>query len=173
MSEDDVSTNIRKATPDELESLFNQTGEYFYQEKQLPGRFDTEKAVEAWKGIFLRLPSVIFVAETYDPERGEMELDGILGAIITNEIYDGRKIATEMFLFTVADARVWAFYKLLKAYHQWAKEEGAVETRMTHIISNGTYEPNEALERIYRKLGYRQLEMNYIRETQEVPHGRL
>lgn len=161
-----TTATIRKATPVELENLFGQTGDGFYEERNIPGKFDVKLATKNWSNFFVAMTSVVLVAESYDEEYQETNLDGLLGAVITPDLYDGRKVATEMFMYTVPSASVWAFYKLLKAYHKWASENGAVETRLTHMISDDRYDPNGDLERIYRKMGYRQLEVSYVREIE-------
>ena len=148
-------TTIREAVLEDFPGLFTMARE-FYEEMQLPGTFDGEVWAANWTKLSHAIKTVLLVAEY------EGRLEGMLGAIAIPDLYDNRIVASEMFWFARVDAGHWAAFRLLRAFHRWAEDQGAVETRLAHMVRpKGARDPD--LERVYEKLGYRTIEHIWTR----------
>lgn len=159
MTED--GTIIREAKVFELSRLF-EFGRGFYNEMNLPGELVPSVAAEVWAKYLQVLPSVIFVAE----RKADEQIEGGLGAVITPDPYDGRLLATEMFWYVGAEAQSTVALRLLRAFHAWAKEQGAIETRLVHLLAPGDrVKDPERFMGLYTKLGYAPIEVNYMRKV--------
>ena len=162
----DRTTTIREATVRELPRLFAH-GKAFYEEMGLPGGFVSDVAEATWRLYMGVLPSVVFVAEH------ESTIEGMLGAIITKDPYDARPVATEMFWYADPGASPSVALLLLRAFHRWAKEKGAVESRLTHLLAESERtKDQERLKKLYEKMGYAPIEVNYLRKVPQKGGGR-
>ena len=158
-------TSVRHADPHELPALFA-FGQAFYAEMQLPGTFIPSVALSAWRQFMTVLPAVILVAEA------DRIVTGMLGAIITPDHYDNRLTATEMFWYVDPGAAPTTALSLLRAYHRWAQANAAVETRLTHMLAPGDRGHDaDKLKRLYRAMGYRAIEVNYLRTVPQDKEG--
>jgi hypothetical protein len=157
------TTTIRPLALDEL-PLCVPFAQAFHQELQLAGKMIPEVFVRNWEKFLTTIPSVILSLWKDD------QLIGGLGAIIVEDLNDGRLCASEMFLFMNHEHRGGTgLLRLLRAYKRWAFEQGAVEARITHMNHPPT---NEALDRLYRHLGGRLIEQYYsipLREERICP----
>ena len=106
------------------------------------------------------------IARIFSAWRGD-DLVGGLGGLVHPDLNDDRIVATEMFWFVMPHERdrpgSMTAVRLLKQFMQWG-DAHAVETRLAHMVGGG----NDAqLDRLYRKLGYQQLEVGYYRPRRE------
>lgn len=131
--------------------------EGFHREFQLPGRLIPEVFIRNWTTFLTQYTATILTA--WQEER----LLGGLGALVHPDLNDGRVVATEMFWYVMPEARGGrTAVRLLKAFIVWG-ESHAEETRLAHML-NGTHDAQ--LDRLYKKLGFRPLEMGYYRPRQ-------
>jgi len=149
---------IRPLTVDEL-PLCVAGAEGFHREFDLPGTVIPAVFVANWTTFFTTCRSTIFSAW-----RGD-DLIGGLGAIVSPDFHDGRLVATEMFWYVRPEARGgMAAVRLLKRFIEWG-DTYAEETRLVHMLGGH----DESLDRLYRKLGYRPLEVAYVRPSRKGP----
>lgn len=143
--------HIRPLTIEELPQCIP-FGQAFHQEMQLPGRFLPEEFLKNWT-FFLQHYTAVILTLWKDET-----LAGGLGGMVTPDLLDGRLLATEFFWFMDPAHRTGTgAIRLLHAYEAWAKEKGATEVRMVHLVGNH----DDQLGRIYQKLGYGLIELNY------------
>ena len=160
-----MGTTIREAKVSELSRLF-EYGKAFYEEMGLPGTFVPAVAQAKWEQYMRVIPSVILVAEYAST------LEGMLGAVITPDPYDNRRIATEMFWYTDPGASPSVALLLVRAYHRWAYAQGAVETRLVHLLAESDrMKDSDRLKELYAKMGYVPIEVNYLRQVPQEKGG--
>ena len=148
-----MSLVIRPLTIDEL-PLCVPFAQEFHEELKLPGKMIPEIFMKNWTTFLTTYPSVILSLWK------EEVLLGGLGAMIVPDLFDGRLCGHEMFIFIRKSERGGSgFLRLLKAFRAWWIERGAVEGRLAHMEHAET---DEALDRLYRKLGYRPIERSYV-----------
>ena len=134
--------------------------EGFHREFGLPGRLVPAVFLRNWTTFLTTMTATVLTAWR------DGTLLGGLGALVHPDLSDGRIVATEMFWYVLPDARgSMAGIRLLKAFIAWG-EAHAVETRLSHMLGG----PHDVqLDTLYRKLGYRPLEMGYYRSRRSLP----
>jgi GNAT superfamily N-acetyltransferase len=148
-----MSSKIRPATVEDLASLEPLARE-FYASSEALKRFDTDLFVSTWIRL-LDANGVIFLLE----DAGAIV--GALGGVLYGDPYSGDAIATEFFWFVSAAARGGrGGIQLLKEFEAWARDRGALEIRMVHLLDSMP----EKLARIYKHFGYRPIEVHYGKE---------
>ena len=125
----------------------------FFEEGKLPGRFDPEVFVETWRALLMTGRACLLAIER------EGVLDGGLGGILYPDPNDGVTVATEMFWYVRQGHRGQGL-RLLRAFEQWSRGQGARRIIMVHLL---TLQPEE-LRRLYRRLGYHDAEVHYLKE---------
>jgi len=137
-------------------------GQAFHTELHVPGQFIPEVFIRNWRRLL-------------DSGNGDIlslwngeEAMGGLGTVIGPDLLDDRLVATEIFWFIGEQyRRGTGAFRLIDAFHEWAKEKGAVETRMTHLLAPDEDWRDCAFSRMYQKRGYRQIEVNWLRSVNE------
>lgn len=130
----------------------------FHAEKQLPGAFAMDVFLRNWTLFLTQYPSVILTLW-----KGE-ELLGGLGAMVMPDLSDGRLTATEMFWYVRPEARHGrGAFALVYAFEDWGASKGAVEFRIVHMLLPGEDPATVRLAPIYKRWGYRALEVSYVK----------
>lgn len=130
-------------------------GRAFYAETQMPGGFDADRFVTLWTYLIEQKMGAILVART---KAGAMT--GWLGCMTAPDIYDGDATALECFIYVLPAARGgMTFFRLLRAYEQWATAQGVTDQNIRVACMEG-YHP-DALQAAYLKLGYVPLERHF------------
>lgn len=138
---------------DELESCVP-FGQKFHAEMGLPGEFRPDVFLKNWTAFLTAYRAIIWTL------RKNGELVGGLGGMMVPDLLDGRQCAHEFFWFVDKAHRTGTgAIRLLNRFESWAKEQGAVEVRMVHLVGNH----DDQLKRIYEKRGYRCIELNYCK----------
>ena len=129
----------------------------FHDEKQL-GRFKIEVFIRNWTYFLNNAPAAIFGMW----KNGE--LVGGLGAVVTPDLSDARKTATEMFWFVTKAARngrdAW---KLVEAFEAWGVEEDVDEYRIAHLLLPDEDPATVRLAPLYKRKGYRAIDVSFIK----------
>lgn len=125
----------------------------FYEEGKLPGKMSDESFVRSW-GSFLRSDTGTIIAEKEDGK-----ITGLLGAILFPDLNNGDLVATEAFWYVDPQHRGGGI-KLFNRFEEWGKARGAKRLIMVHLLSSMP----EALNRFYKRRGYRPVEVNYVKE---------
>jgi hypothetical protein len=126
----------------------------FYASSKVLRKFDIEKFVNFWRAIMESEQGIIFVA---------MEDQDIIGAIAGMaypEPYSGELVVQEFFWFVRPGHRGSAGLRLYNALEYWARQKEAKALRMVHLMDSMP----EKLSRIYKRLGYEPLEMQYTKD---------
>jgi GNAT superfamily N-acetyltransferase len=148
-----MSSKIRRATIEDLDRLEPLARE-FYASSEFLRNFDLDRFRATWSRLFVDGLGMIFLLE----DAGAIV--GTLGAVMYWEPYSGDLIASEMFWFVSAAARGGrGGLQLLQAFEAWARNRGALEIRMVHLLDSMP----EKLERIYKHFGYRPAEVHYTK----------
>ncbi len=143
--------HIRPLTIDEI-PLCAPFGQKFHAEMGLPGAFIPDVFTGMWR-FFLKEHTAVILSLWKDDV-----LTGGLGGMISPDPLDARLMATEFFWFMDPTHRNGTGgMRLLTAFEAWAKEKGAVEVRMVHLIGKHDVQ----LGRVYEKRGYHLIEMCY------------
>jgi GNAT superfamily N-acetyltransferase len=133
-------------------------GYRFFDEAQLPGGFVADVFIRNWTAI-LRRGQGIFLGGFSD--KGEFV--GGLGGVLCPDLNNGQLIAVECFWYVAPESR-GAGIRLLKAYEKWCAEQGVKRIAMIHL----THVHPGSMRRLYERMGYREVEVNYIKELQNV-----
>ncbi len=134
-------------------------GREFHAEFQLPGEFKPSVWLRNWQTFYDRYPATVLGLWK------DGQLIGGLGALIVPDLCDGRLCASELFWFVSKEHRLGSGgIRLLIAFEDWAREEGADEARMVHIARG---EHQESLARVYETRGYERLEICYRKPLKE------
>jgi GNAT superfamily N-acetyltransferase len=148
-----MCSKIRPATVEDLASLEPLARE-FYASSQVLKRFDTDLFVQTWIRL-LDANGVIFLLEDGS------SIVGALGGVLYGDPYSGDAIATEFFWFVAQRARGGrGGLQLLKAFEGWARDRGALEIRMVHLLDSMP----EKLARVYKHFGFQPIEVHYSKE---------
>jgi GNAT superfamily N-acetyltransferase len=83
----------------------------------------------------------------------------MLGAIKYPDLQNGKMAATECFWYVHPDSRGRGT-SLLKAYEQWADEQGCKKKIMVHLMDS----MSDRLKNLYERKGYRAMEVHYVKE---------
>ena len=81
---------------------------------------------------------------------------GMIGGVIYEHYFNKEVVSQELFWWVTPKARGGAGIKLLKAFEDWSKENGADKVMMISLEKND-------VSRIYLKRGYTALEQTYMR----------
>jgi GNAT superfamily N-acetyltransferase len=140
---------IRSLKRDEIALCFS-GGYSFYEELGLPGNFSEEVFLSNWYKFYDLGWGVILGDFSGD------ELNGAIGGVVSPDACGGDLMATELFWFVFPGKRGSTGIRLLRAFEDWAKENGAERIRM----SARSERPINLLERV----GYRREEVLMIKE---------
>jgi len=140
---------IRKATIEDLPKMIN-LAEEFYASSEFLDRFDLNVFVSNWANFINIGIGVIWILNNFD---------GCLGAIKYPDVNNGKLVATEFFWFVSLGKRKEGI-KLLIEFEKWAKDEGCKRIIMGYLKDLMP----EKIESFYKKMGYRAMETNYIKE---------
>lgn len=150
---------IRLLTIGELPILLP-GAELYAKEGQLSGGFSSQRFMRSWTRLLRDDIGTIF---GYFGKDGEIQ--GALGATISEPLHSSHKAAVEVFWYVLPTARKGGLGKgiamrLFKAFERWAGVMGAQRI----VTCNRLCLQSEALSRIYRKLGYQAFETYYALE---------
>lgn len=124
----------------------------FHAEMNLPGQLLETVWLKNWTTFLTTYPATIHALW-----KGEALIGG-LGGLIVPDLLDGRLCANEMFWFMHPEHRTGTgALRLLNAFEAWGRAQGAVESRMIHLVGHH----DAQLKRIYEKRGYTCLELCY------------
>ena len=145
---------VRHLTKEEL-PLCIPHGLAFHQEFKLPGKFVPEVFLRNWHHFYDEgFGTVISLWRDH-------ELVGGLGGFVFCDLFDDRRVATEIFWFVAPAHRGGSGgFRLLKTYESWAFMQGAVEARVLYLVG-GMHD--ERLAQLYQKLGYHQVEIGWAK----------
>ena len=116
--------------------------------------YDPETMLTTWDYL---LKNKLGVLITYT-KKGKAV--GVIGGIKHPDMTSGIMTATESFWFVDPEHRGIGLF-LLKAFEDWAKEEGCKRILMMALLDSL---PEKAI-RIYQQAGYKPLEVTYIKEV--------
>ena len=88
------------------------------------------------------------------------DFHGALGGVCVPDCHRECMVASEFFWYVKPEHRGGGI-RLLKAFEKWAREQGADRIIMTHLADSMP----EGLKKLYIRLGYEELETNYIKEV--------
>lgn len=143
---------IRKAETADLGRLDQCAREFYSSSKFLRG-FDLERFTAFWMGLIQSGTGVVFLLIDGN------EVAGTIGGVIYPEPYSGELVATEFFWFVRPELRGGGV-KLYRAFEAWARDRGASQLRMVHLLDSMP----EKLERAYTHLGFEPAEIHYTKE---------
>lgn len=147
--------NVRPVTIPELPRVAS-VGFTFFKEGDIPGGFVPEVFIRNWTDLLLNNRGVFYGAFT-----PEGMFTGGLGALLCPDLNNGQVMAVECFWYVLPEFRGGtAAGRLLKAFERWAREQGAKRMVMVHLLN---LTPTE-LHNTYKRLGYRPVEVNYVKE---------
>ena len=124
----------------------------FYASSRFLVDFKIERFCQVWKALFESGAGVVFILVDGDATIGT------IGGVIHADLYSGRQVATEFFWF-VQDGHRGAGLKLYRMFEAWAREQGATEIRMVHLMDSMP----EKLSRVYHHLGFVPIETHYAK----------
>ena len=110
--------------------------------------------MEFWRPIIASELGVIFIAED------DGEIIGAIAGMAVPEPYSGELVVSEFFWFVRPGHRGSAGLRLYEALEYWARQKGAKTMRMVHLMDSMP----EKLARIYKRLGYEQVETLYSKD---------
>lgn len=140
---------IRTATLVDVPRLV-QMGVDFMNESQYGFHLTTSaSAIEALNRMLIEAPhGEVFVSEQ------DGEITGMIGVIATHHPHSGDTVMSELFWYVRPGARGFGV-RLLRHAESWARAHG--------IAKSLVVAPNEAVERLYERMNYQRLEVQYIR----------
>ena len=149
-----ILRTIRPVGVDEL-FLCIPLGHAFYEEASLPGHLLPRVFVETWHQ---------FLSSGVGQILGLWQdgtLIGAIGGLLARDPNTGQLMAQELFWFVAPEVRTgMGAIRLYKAFERWARTQGALRLVMTALA--GSYA--ERLGAVYRTLGFRLLETNYVKD---------
>lgn len=143
---------VKHLTVEQLPELA-QMGPAFFAEGNLPGSFIPDVFVAKWSSLIAQ--GVGFVLGLF--RDGVMA--GAFGAVVGEDLNDGKLVASECFWFVNPDARGRGF-ELLLAYEEEARKRGASRCSMIHLHALSA----SRLGELYERRGYRAVETSYFKE---------
>jgi len=126
----------------------------FYASSKFLRSFEIDRFVEFWRPIIASELGVIFIAED------DGEIIGAIAGMAVPEPYSGDLVVSEFFWFVRPGHRGSAGLRLYEALEYWARQKGAKTMRMVHLMDSMP----EKLARIYKRLGYEQVETLYSKD---------
>lgn len=143
---------IRAATLSDIASIV-ELGVAFMNESQYHTHLTVnELAHEKLARMLIEAPhGEIFVSER------DGEIVGMIGVVATHHPHSGDKVMSELFWYVRPRARGTAGLgvRLLRTAEAWAKRNG--------ITKSLVVAPNADVERLYERMSYQRLEVQYIR----------
>ena len=136
----------------------------FFEEMRLPGVFSMDSFTKNWT-VFLATPG--YTAAIFGLWK-DGALIGALGALMAPDLHTGQPTANELFWFVSMEHRHGSgALRLVKQFEQWAHQHGATDFRLVHLLG-----PNgERFPKIYEHLGYRPIEINYLKPNPNRKEG--
>jgi GNAT superfamily N-acetyltransferase len=128
-------------------------GPEFFAEGRLPGAFVPDIFVTKWTSLIEQ--GIGFMLGLFR----DGVLMGAFGAVVAEDLNDGKPVANECFWFVKPEARGRGL-ELLSSYEQEAINRGAVRCSMIHLLS---LQP-ERLAYLYERRGYQPVETSYFKE---------
>lgn len=144
---------IRLATIEDLPKI-EPLAKQFYSDSRYLQDFSIEIFVENWKKIIAGDIGVIFIIVESD------KIVGILGGMKYPDINSGRLVATELFWYVDKEHRGRGG-ELLRLFEGWAKGMGCKKIIMVHMAD---LMPDK-LKTIYKRKGYTEMEVHYVKEV--------
>lgn len=144
---------IRPLQPDEVH-LCVEGGKNFFDEGKIPGGFVPVEFCQKWTKLLAAGHSVILGSFN---EAGD--ITGALGAVLCPSLTSGKLMAVESFWFVIPQYRGHGI-RLLDAFEKWGESRGATMLCMIHLSN---LQP-DALKSLYERRGYREIEVNYLKE---------
>lgn len=144
-----MKARIRKAAPGDLERIV-EMGMRFVAETDYHELIQVrpEKLAETVLSIVKNPDGVVLVSESED------QVTGMIALVAFDHPYSGTRTASEAVWWVDPEHRGVGL-RLLQAAEGWAKEKGAKAMVMVA--------PNEAIGRLYMRLGYKPIETSYQR----------
>jgi len=142
---------IKEVEVGELQRV-SEVGKQFFEESQIPGKMDSEVFCKNWKVLI-----EVGMGKIYGVYQDGLFVGG-LGALITPDLNDGKKVATEAFWFVSPQYR-GAGIKLLLFFLNHAKEIGCERVIMVHLFNSHS----EKLAKLYQNLGFQPVETHYLK----------
>jgi GNAT superfamily N-acetyltransferase len=135
----------------------------FYASSTVLRYLDPARFIEIWTAFLSSGNAAIFAARNGAGEKPGM-ITGAIGGIVHPDLYDAaRLVADEFFWFARPDHR-GAGVALYRAFEQWARERGASEIQMCHLIDSMPAK----VARFYMSAGFHAVEVRYSKDLQRV-----
>lgn len=144
---------IRIATIEDLPKLGNIAKEFYSSSEHLDD-FNIEIFASNWENFIESGVGIIFLLINNG------DIIGVLGGIKYPDVNSNQLIATELFWYVEKEHRGQGG-KLLKEFEEWAKLEGCKKIIMVHMTD---FMPDK-LSVIYRRKGYKKMEVHYVKEV--------
>lgn len=150
---------VRPLRADEIE-LVLPIGESFGEEAGV--EWNPNFFCRFWRNMYeMEMGVILGLFEVLQGPHGTVrDLVGSLGALITPDMFSGKRGATEAWWYVFPGYRQGHGLLLLDAYEKWAAERGAKSVALTHLEK---LQP-EKLAKLYELRGYRLLERNFRKE---------
>ncbi len=129
----------------------------FYEEGEIPLKFDSNIFINNWTNLINAKIGVIFILINGG------NIVGALGGVKYSDINSSEIIATEMFWFVRKEHRGKGI-KLLNEFEKWTKSMGIKKLIMVHLSNL----MSDKLKRFYKRIGYKEIEIHYLKELKEV-----
>jgi len=127
----------------------------FYEEGNLPGEFDEDNFTRSMATLVRSGAGAVFI------HGAKRKPDGGCGIILFPDLNTGDLIASETFWYVMPHARGgFAAVSMLSAMEDWARRNGAVRFSMSHLSG----ENSARIKRSYSRLGFREMETQFIKE---------
>lgn len=147
-------STLRIAAVEDLPRLAHLAEEFYSSTDVLHG-FHLDRFIALWTTLLGNGSGVVFLLE-----KGG-EIIGTIGGVCYPETYSPRLISQEFHMFIAKEHRGgFGLLKLMRAFENWAREKGCTEVRIAHLHD---LQP-ERLGPFYQRLGYKQLEVNYMKK---------
>lgn len=143
---------IKIATIEDLPKLA-ETASEFYDEIESISGFSPDKFLKSWKEIFKSGIGAMWFSDDYP---------GMLGAIMYSDINTGDLTAFELIWFVSKGSRDRGIgVKLIEHYEQWALDNHCKRIIMSHLEESMP----DTLRSLYKRLGYKPMEVHYMKEV--------
>ena len=144
---------IRPLTVAEL-PLCLEGGKSFFDEGKMPGGFKPEVFLTNWRRLLVTSQGVVL-----GMFRADGAIMGALGGLLAPDLNNGDLLAVECFFYMIPSER-GSGVRLLYAYEDWARSQGCIRAAMVHL----QHLQPERLGQLYERLGYRKIEVCYVKE---------
>ena len=147
---------IRLATIEDLPKLAP-LAEEFYSSSAFLRDFNIGRFCALWQSLLQLGTGVIFVLEV------DSEIVGVIGGMMHPEAYSDELLCQEFFWF-VGQSHRGNGIRLYAELEKWARKQGCSEIRMGHLSDSMP----DKMANFYKRLGYRQVEINFAKRLNEV-----